>query len=214
MTIFYAANSVSQNRRIIKPFLRNLILGACLVAPMVSQATLYLGSGYLEMQLNGATTTYNNVDSANKSTLFTISQGQSLYLGGQIRSYDYLGVLGTTIAMYYSLNGGSFTPINLPYTGSGKDGSGSYSDIWDSGASVNLASLLTYAPGGYTDTLTVYFQGANNSDPGYYSNGGRNFTFYITAVPEPITLALPIFGGIFGVVSLRRYLSQRITSAV
>jgi hypothetical protein len=189
-----------------------LTIGVCLVGPTASRASFYLGNGYLEMNLNGAGTTYNNVDSANGSTLFTISQGQSLYLGGQIRSYSYLGYLNNTVTMYYSLNGGSFTSVNLPYSNSGNDGSGSYSDQWDSGASVNIASLLTYGSDSSpdTDTLTVYFKGANgNGDTGYYNNSGYNFTFYITAVPEPINLALPLFGGLMLTAGLaRRFVSK------
>ncbi len=182
------------------------LIGVWLAAPMVSRASLSLGNAYLELNLNGNGTSYYNVDSANGSTLLTINQGQSLYLGGQIRSYP--SEFGTIVTMYYSLNGGSFQSLSLPYSNSG-----SGYDQWDSGASVNIASLLTYASSGYSDTLTIYFQGVNGGDTAYYSNFGHNFTFTITPVPEPITLALPIFGGLLGGFALTRNLWRKRTSA-
>ena len=185
-----------------------LVICAGLVCPAVSRASLSLGNAYLEMNLNGNGTTYYNVDSANGSTLLTINQGQSLYLGGQIRSYP--NQTGTTLTMYYSINGGGFQSLNLPYSNSG-----SGYDQWDSGASVNIASLLTYAPGGYNDTLTIYFMGVHSGDPtAYYSNSGQNFTFNITAVPEPVTLALPIFGALLGTVGLVRSIRRRADCAL
>ena len=187
--------------------------GVILSMPLLGHAALYIGNGYLEMNLANSGTTYNNVDNANGSTLFTISQGQSLYLGGQIRTYPNQS--GVTVTMYYSINGSSYQGLNLPYSNSGGFPNDPY-DQWDSGASVSMAGLLNYNPSGQDNTVTVYFMAFNGADTAWYNNNGNNFTFHITAtsVPEPIAFALPLFGCLLLTGSLTRYFFARRATRV
>lgn len=195
----------------VKSFLwLELIISACFVAPTASRAGLYsMGNAYVELAPNGANNTYYGVLADVNTTLLTVSQGDSLYLGGQIQTYtaDY----GTAATMHYQLNSGSWQTLNLPYN----TGNGSSYDQWDavggSGNSVNIASLLNYASGGDNNTLTIYYTAynINDSQSASYDNYGNYFTFDITAVPEPINVALGCFGTLFAGTGVIRFLNSR-----
>ena len=185
-----------------------LIIGACITAPTASQAGLYaMGNAYLELSINGGNTVYDSVLGYQGQTLATISPGQTLNIGGQIQTYTADYPVVTT--MGYSLNGGSFQTLNLPISG----GDGISYNQWDSGAVANIAGGLN--PG--NNTLTVYFYAycSGNGQSASYNNFYNNFSFTITEVPEPIMLALPLFGGLVLTTGLaRRFRSRRAEPVV
>ena len=296
MKIFCNANSVSQNRRIIKLFLRNLILGACLVAPMVGHASLAAsdnagnyttswnsgdnhGSGFgswsFDNTSNGGSAgeylaTGNNGNSqinssgnawgmyangsstaqANAIRPFTggaLAVGQTLsfsmdngfinsssdnsgglagVVGVSLRNSSPVNIFelyftGGTIDYTLNINGNSVTTsvgftstgLNLAFTqGSGNAWTFGITPVGGSTTTYTSAGTGDYLASSDIDEIRFFTQGTGSASGGTHDSFFNNLS--ITAVPEPITIALPIFGGIFGVVSLRRYLSQRITSAV
>jgi hypothetical protein len=85
------------------------------------------------------------------------------------------------------------------------------------GVNYNLLSGLT---AGNTYTLEFYYADGYSDGTGsgtWYDNNGsvNNYQVTFTVVPEPITLALPLFGGLMLIAGLaRRFLSPRAAAAV
>ena len=191
-----------------------LITGVCFATPISSQGALsFIGNAYVELQPNGSGNTYywvNNYDGSNPQ--FTgnlgglqISQGQSLLLGGQAQTYQQQ--VGVTATMHYAIDQNTtFSTFNLAYNGS----SGS-NDRWDTSGAVNLDNNLTVG----THTLYVWYSAFDGSTTVYDNAGGLNYlaTFTVTAVPEPVTLALPIFGGLVAIAGLSRRFFFRFPAA-
>lgn len=277
MKISSIVYSVFQNRRMFKPFLRNLIISVCLVTPIVSQASLaasdnagnytdswggnqgsgfeawefsYSGEGsrgsYLANANGGSAVNSGNgkawgiyANSASDSqanairpfTGGSLTVGQTLNIqmnNGGVGNSPYGGSVGLSLRdsshnniFEFFFHGGdthytigvSGTPIatsiawttsalNLSFT----QGSG---NTW----SFSIGSTV------YSSDSTGHdLSGANISEIRLFSYGNNNDIFFnnlnITPVPEPITLALPIFVGIFGAVGLHRYLAKRKNLAV
>jgi len=203
-----------------------LIIGACLTAPTLIKASItYVGDGNVILNANGGGYSFYAV---NNSPTFngnlgglSIQTGQTLYLGGQLQTSPgggyYPGASSTF--MGYQIDGTSVSgTINLtfayntyPY--------GIENDLWEvSGAhsSGNLVNLDQGLSAG-TYTLEIWFGAVNSDGSGtvYDKNGANNFSATFSVVPEPITLALPIFGGLVLTAGLvRRFISRRTPAAV
>jgi hypothetical protein len=199
------------------------IIGICLAIPTVSRAALsFVGNGYVILDANGAGDYNYNVDNASDSSTpkfsgnlgTLIKLGQSLYIGGNDQTYP--NEYGTSSWMGYNLLNSSGTivsssgGINLPYNGSAPYPNGNNAN-WVQEASTSGINLGNSVAVG-TYTLDVWF-GAYNSDAGniYDNNNGNNYSAtFIVAVPEPIKLALTIFGGLMLTAGLaRRFVLQR-----
>lgn len=136
----------------------------------------------------------------NGSTLtFTITAGSASLVFSTF-TFNYLrsSALGSpaAIAWSYSINGG--TPVSL--SGSVLSGSGSW------GSSVNLNLLNATVPANQTLTLVGLMTGGSGLTSG--NIGFDNFGFSGTeAIPEPVNVALGIFGlGAFGIFLRRCFL--------
>ena len=192
-------------------FWLGLIIGVYFATSISSQGALsWIGNAYVELQPNGSGNTYywvNNSDNSNPQ--FTgnlgglqISQGQSLLLGGQAQTYEQQP--GVTTTMHYAIDQNiSFTTFNLAYNGPMGN-----NDSWDTSGAINLDNNLSVG----THTLYVWYTAFDGGSTTVWdNNGGANYsaTFIVTAVPEPVTLALPIFGGLVAIAGLsRRFLSR------
>ena len=110
--------------------------------------------------------------------------------------------------MHYAIDQNTtFSTFNLAYNGS----SGS-NDRWDTSGAVNLDNNLSVG----THTLYVWYTAFDGSGTTVYDNASRaNFSanFNVTAVPEPVTLALPIFGGLVAIAGLSRRFLSRLPAA-
>lgn len=185
-----------------------LIIGTCIAAQLTCRATLsFVGNAYVELQANGGANTYywvNQSDGVNpqfSGSLVSIGQGQSLMLGGQAQTYQ--PQLGTSVTMHYTINNYSTQPtINLGYAGSRGN-----NDLWDTSEAVNIANGLSAG----TYTLDVWYSANNGGTTIFDNNGGSNFaaTFTVTAVPEPVTVALAVFGGLITTAGMLRFLKLR-----
>jgi hypothetical protein len=198
-----------------------LITGVCFATPISSLAGLsFVGDGYAILDANGGGNIFYAVDSYNsptfKGNILTIQYGQSLTLGGEVQTYPSgggtdPGRASSAFIGYQIVGTGISGQINLPWfqnTGS--------NDKWQklaSGSGVNLDQSLSAG----TYTLQVWFGGVSNDGSGtvYDNNGGINYsaTFTVTAVPEPVTLALPIFGGLVAIAGLSRRFFFRFPAA-
>lgn len=191
-----------------------LIIGACLTAPLSSHGSLsFVGNAYVELNPNGGGNTYywvNNSDGVNSQfsgTLLSIVQGQTLMLGGQAQTYQ--PQFGVTVTMHYAIDQNStFSSFNLNYfqTANGND-------WWDAAGVVNLDGSL----GAGSHTLYVWYSATDGTSTVYDNAGGVNYSaqFTVTPVPEPITLALPVFGGLVLTTGLvRRFIARRVDRAV
>jgi len=160
---------------------------------------------WVSNETTGADTWYNgSADWAGSdwenSDLGTISYGDSLFLGGELQSYD---TSGDQAAMYYRINGGTYTAINLPYL----EPAGS-NDKWQQRPALG-ADIASGLAAGATYTVDIYFDAVDTdgSVTVYDNNGGNDYTgatFTIAAVPEPTTLALIGMGIASLVVAIRR----------
>lgn len=208
--------------------LARFIVGVCLASSMSSQAGLsYVGSGYVEVSTAQNNPVYTSVsDNENGGSagyslgnLSTIYSGQSLFLGGQIQTYPVQN--GNATLFFRIGTSGTYYPINLAYSGSSW-GPYSNNNGWDSSGNVNynhtyysqdISGSLTYGTTANPNVNTVefYFSATDTDNNITMTDGSaaNPFSFTITAVPEPITLALPIFGGLFGIAGIIRHLKKR-----
>ena len=198
----------------LKPCLwLGLIIGVYFAASISAQGALQgIGYAYVELQPNGSGNTYywvNNSDGFNSQ--FTgnlgglqISQGQSLLLGGQAQTYQQQ--VGVTTTMHYAIDQNTtFSTFNLAYNGP----AGS-NDRWDTSGAVNLDNNLSVG----THTLYVWYTAFDGGSTTVYDNaGGVNYSATFTVVPEPVTLALPIFGGLVLTAGLSRRFLSRVPAA-
>lgn len=190
-----------------------LALAAHGLLPSTRAAMLGAYDGNVVLSHGGGAEAYYWADQANgglsqfSGNLFTINQGQSIKLGGEMRTYPGLGdVIGADWArIYYQVDGSAFSFVNLPF----KDNVDLFNDRWqEAGAGmVEIGSSLAVG----LHHLTVYFQAHDNTlnADTYISNSGANFTADITVVPEPVSLALGIFGVlVIAVFGFRRRFSS------
>jgi hypothetical protein len=209
-----------------------LMFGACLAAPPASHAALsYVGNGYVELSIAQTSPAYTSVpDNLNGATsgyslgnLSIISQGQTLYLGGQIQTYTEQN--GSAALFYKIGTSGPYSSINLAYS---RNGVGQYynNNLWDSNGgsnggvnnnttyySVDIGSSL--ASGNYT--VYFYFSATDTDNSIIMTDGSssnpNSFNFQVTPVPEPVTLALPVFGGLVAIAGLSRRFFFRLPAA-
>ena len=193
------------------------LMVAALIPAQSSRAGLsFIGNAYAESDPNGSGTTYYKVDPYNGALNpafspnlngLTIAYGQSLLLGGQVQTYQ--PGPGTSADLWYKVDGGTFAQMNLPYyqTASGND-------WWDQAAAtsgVNIGNGLSVG----THTLSIYYAGTQDGTTSYDNNNGLNWsaTFQVTAVPEPVNVALGLFGVLFAGVTAARWRLKQLRSA-
>ena len=199
-------------------------LGFGLIEPSTGHASLsFVGNGYVILNANGGGDSYYNVDNSSDSSTLSFSgnlgnlriqPGQSLLIGGNVQTFP--NEYGTSAWIGYNLYNSagiqiaSSGGINLNYNGSAPYPNGNNAD-WQTLASasgVNLDNGLSVG----TYTLTIFF-GAYNSDRGniYDPGNGGNYSASFEVVPEPVTLALPIFGGVVAVAgAVRGFFRTRV----
>ncbi len=190
-----------------------------LVAGSYGANISFVGNGYVILDIAGAGDTYYDINnqgndnvtpsydtdnsSANAfSQTFTINQGQSILLGGQLETFP--SVQGSLAFLGYAITDLSGNPISgfnelsLPFFTNA--GSNDQFRQLASTSSVELGSTL--APGSYL--LSLYEHGSNGGD--LYNNeggtGGNNWEarIVVNAVPEPATIMLlgpALLGGMF-----------------
>ena len=112
---------------------------------------------------------------------------------------------------------GGFSYLNLPFGYDNLLGTAGNQSWTANGQNINLLSGLT---AGSSYELEIFwnagFNGTGGSGTWYDSNGSANYdlSFMVSAVPEPITLALPLFGGLVLTAGLaRRFIPRRTTAA-
>jgi len=199
-----------------------LMIGVFLAAPIASQAGLdFVGNGYAILNANGGGDSYYDVDNQGNDKVtpnysgslggLTIQQGQSLTLGGQVQTYPGYGGPNAASSAFigYQVVGTSISgQINLPFL----QNVGS-NDEWQELASASGINLDQGLAAG-TYTLEVWFGGVSSDGSGtlYDNNSGANYSAsFSVVVPEPVTSALPIFGGLMLAAGLgRRLVSRRV----
>jgi hypothetical protein len=190
------------------------MIGAWFSLPDSIQGALsFIGNAYVELQPSGNANKYYWVNNSDGSNLqfsgnlggLQIVQGQSLLLGGQAQTYQ--PQFGVSVTMHYAIDQNTtFSAFNLAYNGSQGN-----NDRWDTSGAVNIDNNLSAG----THTLYVWYSAYDGSSTTVYDNaGGVNFSanFTVTAVPEPVTLALPIFGGLLVTAGLSRRVLSRLGS--
>lgn len=192
---------------------------ALTLPPTTARAALFAYDGFAIINANGAGNTFYDLDlnTANPNfsgATFTINFGQTLLLGGQVKTDPGGGNPSSWGAdwarIYYSIDGGAFVSLNLPVT------TGSTGDWFEQFEESNAANMINVANGLSVGnhTLTIFIQAHDNTQPadGYLSAGGLNYTATISVVPEPTQMALGIFGVIGGVGGLWRWQRSRVTA--
>ncbi len=170
---------------------------------------MYGGAGYFD-SFTIVDSTYYDLGAAtsnndfNGFTLGEFAIGDSLDIGGQIKTYKYGGTDVTGASLYYSLHEIGTTPsfTNLGYSWqanlfvAGDQQWGSTSD-----STVTLSDAGNYELSIYVAVDTNGFEADNTI---YDNNFGSNYTALLTVVPEPSSFAL--IGSLFalGSVVLRR----------
>jgi hypothetical protein len=200
--------------------LAGLIIGACLAAGTSGKAGLsFVGDANVILNANGAGNHFYAVDSYNSPTysgnILTIQAGQNLLLGGQLQTYPGHGASdgAASAFIHYLIVGTAISgQLNLPFAYNVGN-----NDVWEQSTGGNMVNLDSSLSAG-TYTLQVYFGAINNIGGSTFfdNNSGVNYsaTFTVNPVPEPITVALPIFGGLMLTVGLSRRFVSRQTLAV
>lgn len=215
--------------------LRLLFATALVVFPLSMSVKGNVGNGacgiyadFAVLKVNGGS---QNWYQAQNGSAFPASLGNvtSLTLtGGEVDTYKNGSgnILGAYLdyRIYSGSPSGSFTEIALPHQADNYFGAGNQQ--WETanipsttGVNIDVLSLnggLTY---GTTYTLEFYWRARANdggTDFDWTDNqGGANYTMTLTPVPEPITLALPIFGGLVLTAGVaRRFVSRRTNPLV
>lgn len=193
----------------------------------------WIGYGYVIYDISspGGQDGYYDIDQATANPNFvgstvTVDSGGSILLGGEVRTNDgnmWNNPWGADFArIYYRINGGSFTLLNLPWYANTDGPNQGDKDVWaanDAGEQVNLYSLLSVG----LNTIDVYFYARDNNGGAdqYLSNDGGNYRGFILlssstsattsaggAAPEPGTLSLSVLAGVI-MLGLRRKLMKK-----
>lgn len=146
---------------------------------------------WVSNETTGADTWYNGSadwagsDWTAPANLGTIDPGDSLYLGGELQSFD---TSGDNASMYYRINGGVYQQIGLPYL----EPAGA-NDKWQS-TPLSGADIASGLAAGNTYTVDIYFDAVDTdgSVTVYDNNGGGDYlgATFTVAIPEPSTLGL------------------------
>ena len=131
---------------------------------------------------------------------FDVAAGDTLNLvGGEALTFKNSGSDVTAAFVNYSVDGGPFVAVNLPFNQDNVNGNSGDQRWATDTASVNLLAGL--ADG--THTLAFFASGTTNGGDIFDSNGGANYTADFTVVPEPSTIAAGVLA-LLGTVFLRR----------
>jgi hypothetical protein len=115
-----------------------------------------------------------------------------------------------TFGLFYSVNGGSYTQIGNNYT---VKANASPNPTWTPSTYYNiytftpdLSSLGTALENATTLALRLVDEGTVSANGSTVTTAGtdRVDNFTVTAVPEPVNVALGVFGGMMGLVALAR----------
>ena len=152
------------------------------------------------------------------STLWAIGD----YYQFQVSTLGYTGVSiqwdqtssGTgpgTFGLFYSVNGGSYAQIGANYTvlvngapNTPWSLANGYQSLYT--FTPDLSSLGTALENATTVAFRLIDENTTSANNGTVGTGGtdRVDNFTVTAVPEPVNLALGVFGGVMGLVALVR----------
>lgn len=148
----------------------------------------------------------------NGANLGSFAAGSSLLLdGAELFTYKNNGSDVTGAELDYSIDGGAFVSLSLPFgadNGSnpgGTQATGGGDQLW--GGSLASPANLLAGLGAGSHSVTVYFKAYTSDGDKYDSNGGNNYTanFSVTAVPEPSSYALLLAGlGSVALITRRR----------
>jgi len=193
------------------------LLAGCLAAlsQFTAQAAIGIFESYAIINKNGTGNTYydagastGNADfqGANLGT-FNSSINSLVLNGGEVKTFKNSGgdVFGAYLEyrIWSGTPSGSFSETQL-FFNSNLGGNGDQK--WDAtGANINLLQGLNSG----TYTLEIYFRAPGNQGQAFDNRGGLNYEATFSVVPEPVTLALPIFGGLALLVGLGRRLVSR-----
>ncbi len=171
-------------------------------------ALSFVGDGYVILDIAGAGDAFYNVNNSNDTTnpmfdtdntsplafsqTFTINQGDSILLGGELQTFPGVTNPGTTAFLGYAVTDltetGSFTELNLPFN-TNVGNNDKWQQLASTAGAVEIGSSL--APGTYL--LAVYQHGANGGVDTFTNEGGtggNNWEAQIVVVPEPATILL------------------------
>jgi hypothetical protein len=175
-----------------------------LAAPQCKASLSFVGNGYLELSTSQTSPIYYGVNNVTDNTgsgynlgnLTSINQGQTLYLGGQIQTYTEQN--GNATLFYRIGTSGSYSSINLAFYQQADN-----NNWWDSNGginsnhtyySVNMGSSLS--SGSYTVDFYYSAHDTDNNITVTEGSSGTPYSFSFTVVPEPIRMALGMFGGL------------------
>ncbi|MCP5489011.1 MAG: hypothetical protein H7A43_10225 [Verrucomicrobia bacterium] len=192
-----------------------------------AQALNWIGLGYAVLNVNGAGTTFYDIDNPTANpdfvgTTFTITAGQSILLGGEVQTNDGNGSNNPWGAdnaqINYSITaGGPSGSVGLPFSFLPFSFNSGFNDGWQNTVGSEIGSGL--AAGTYN--LAVWFSATDNDGPNtvFLSNGGNNYNATIvvngappgpgSGVPEPGMLSLAAVAGMI-LMSARRRLKSAI----
>jgi hypothetical protein len=184
------------------------LLGDGRLAPNTGGGGSSLGAPTLVNTDNGSGTSTWATGGAGQPTtgpsLGTFAQGvDTLTLnGGEDLTYKNSGTDVTGAQVFYRIDSGTFTQINLAFNQDNVNGNGGDQRWYTDGANVNLLTGL----GAGTHTLSVYFRDNNTADVNdYVSNSSFNYNaIFVVTVPEPSTIALSAVSGLAMLFMLRR----------
>jgi subtilisin-like proprotein convertase family protein len=120
----------------------------------------------------------------------------------------------TAVTLNFTLTGGNGTDLSGYLRLGNLSGSPSYSltslvqadpTISSGGVNFNVDVTSAFSGDNPNDTWTLYFADTVPGDTTTLDNG---WTLNITAVPEPVNVALGIFGGMMGVLAVVRFVQK------
>lgn len=144
------------------------------------------GAVTLPVDLNTSGFNGLNLGTFNPSTgdTLTLVGGEALTFknnGGGLTGTDVTGTF-----VNYSIDGGSFMSLSLPFNQDNVSGNAG-DQRWASDTyNVNLLTGLSLG----THTISFFASGTTNGNQIFDSNGGANYTASFTVVPEPSTWAM------------------------
>ena len=194
----------------MKKSLPSIALSAlCLAAAMPANAALsWVGNWCAVLNVNGAGNTWYDLDQVTGNADFdsdnsspnaysltiSISQGQSIKLGGQNQTYDQ--GTGTTSALGYRVTtdfvSGSWNDVNLPWSQTAGN-----NDQWEE-TGTNMAEIgSSLAPGTYYLEIYQHAHRPAEGTSAYHNEAeqsSNNWEARITVIPEASTALLGLVG--------------------
>jgi hypothetical protein len=179
------------------------------------RSKFYIASLLLACSLSAQATLYTETYGGGAAAIpdnNTIGLGETITLSGLADTYI------TSVILHFTLVNGFASDLTTAYLRLGNlTGSpsinlvGNFSGSLSSPVTFDVDVSSTFASLDPNNTWTLFF--ADTSPGGQTTLNG--WSLDITAVPEPVKIALPIFGGLLLTTSLvRRFVSQRQASVV